>query len=213
MGADHDVDLARSEAFFDLGDLTGRHEARDLLDPKRQTGEALAHHLVVLANQKRGRGQDRDLPRGYRDDERGAQRHLGLAEADIAADQPVHRPTGRQIVEHGLDRPLLILGLLVGEAGGELLVQPGRRQQRRRFAQAPLGGHLDQFARDLADPLLDPRLAASASRARQACPAARRRRPHHSAKARPDSRPARTACRRPGRSDGGSRAAHRRDRG
>ncbi len=54
--------------------------------------------------------------------EGGAQRDLGLAEADIAADQPVHRPAGGEVVEHRLDGGLLVLGLLEGEAGAELVV-------------------------------------------------------------------------------------------
>ena len=53
----------------------------------------------------------------HRDHERGAQRHLGLAEADVAADQPIHRLAGAQIVEHRLDR-----------------ARPGRRSPRRQSA-------------------------------------------------------------------------------
>ena len=65
-------------------------------------------------------------------DEGRAQRHLGLAEADVAADQPVHRPAGGEIVEHRVDRGLLVLGLLVGEAGAELVV--GAVARRRAAA-------------------------------------------------------------------------------
>ena len=155
VGADHDVDVARGEALADLGRLLGRHEARDLLDPERQPGEALAHHLEMLADQQRRRREDRDLPAGHRDDERGAQRDLGLAEADIAADQPVHRVARREIVEDRLDRAGLILGLVIGEARGELLVEPRRRGQLDALPQSPPGRELDQLAGDLADPLLD----------------------------------------------------------
>ncbi len=58
-------------------------------------------------------------------------RHLGLAEADIAADQPVHRVAGAEIVEHRIDGGVLVLGLLIGEAGAELVIEPGRRHQDR----------------------------------------------------------------------------------
>ena len=49
-------------------------------------------------------------------------RHLGLAEADVAADQPVHRLLGLHVVGDGLDRALLVVGLLVRER----LLQPRR---------------------------------------------------------------------------------------
>jgi hypothetical protein len=51
----------------------------------------------------------------HRRDEGGAQRDLGLAEADIAADQPVHRFGRFQVAQHILDRALLILGLFIRE--------------------------------------------------------------------------------------------------
>ena len=79
---------------------TRREAWRDL---HRQAGEALREGLEVLARQQRRRHHDRHLEAFHRRDEGGAQRHLGLAEADIAADQPVHRPAERQIVEHRVD--------------------------------------------------------------------------------------------------------------
>ena len=48
---------------------------------------------MLTAEQRRGR-HDCDLEAGHDRDEGGPQRHLGLAEADIAADQPVHRFAG-----------------------------------------------------------------------------------------------------------------------
>ena len=61
----------------------------------RQAGEARGEGAVMLPRQQRGRHHDRDLRARHRGDEGGAQRDLGLAEADIAADQPVHRPARR----------------------------------------------------------------------------------------------------------------------
>ena len=61
------------------------------------------------------------LPSAMRD-ECGAQRDLGLAEADVAAHQPVHRLARRQILDHRLDRRLLVRRFLEGEAFGERLV-------------------------------------------------------------------------------------------
>ncbi len=72
---------------------------------------------------QRRRHHDRDLLAVHRGDEGGAQRHFGLAEADVAADQPVHRPAGAEIVEHGGDGGQLIVGLLVGKAGAEFVIE------------------------------------------------------------------------------------------
>ena len=113
----------------------------------------------MLARQQRGRHDDRDLLAVHRGDKGGAQRHFGLAEADIAADQPVHRPARGQIGERVGDRGVLVLGLVIGEARGEFVVEAAVDGEPRRLAQLPLGGDLDQLAGDLADAVLDPRLA------------------------------------------------------
>ncbi len=54
---------------------------------------------------------------------------------------------------------VLVLGLLVGEAGDELVVGAFRRRHRRRLLQLAQGGDLDQLGGDLAQPLLEPGLA------------------------------------------------------
>ena len=102
---------------------------------------------------------DGDLLAAHRRDEGRAQRHLGLAEADVAAHQAVHRLAGAEIVEHRVDDGLLVLGLVVREAGAELLVHAVRHGEARRLAQQPRGRDLDQLARHLADAVLQPRLA------------------------------------------------------
>jgi hypothetical protein len=89
----------RRRALLGLGQLLGADQPRGLAHADRQAGEALGEGLEVLARQQRRRHDDGDLLAAHRRDEGGAQRHLGLAEADIAADQPVHRPAGAEIVE------------------------------------------------------------------------------------------------------------------
>ena len=121
MGADDDVDGAVGEALLRLGKLRARNEPRGLRDLHREAAEALGEGLGVLAREQRGRHDDRDLLAVHGGDEGRAQRHLGLAEADVAADEAVHRPAGGQIVQHHVDRGLLVVGLLVGEAGAELV--------------------------------------------------------------------------------------------
>ena len=54
----------------------------------------------------------RDLLARHRRHERRAQGDLGLAETDIATDQPVHRLARRQIVQHVVDGAFLVVGLL-----------------------------------------------------------------------------------------------------
>ena len=113
----------------------------------------------MLARQQRRRHDHRDLLAVHRGDEGGAQRHLGLAEADVAADQAVHRPAGRRDRRARVDRGLLVVGLLIGKAGAELVIGPVRDGEPRRLAQLPLGRDLDQLAGDLADAVLHARLA------------------------------------------------------
>ena len=74
----------------------------------------------MLARQQRGRHHHRHLLARHGGDKGGAHRHFGLAEADIAADQPVHRPARRQIADRLGDGFFLVFGLLIGEAGGRI---------------------------------------------------------------------------------------------
>ena len=89
--AAHDVDRAVLQTFLGGLGLLGRDEAGQAPDVHRQALEALDEGAMVLAGQQ-GRGtDDRHLLARHRRHEGRAQRHLGLAEADVAADQPVHR--------------------------------------------------------------------------------------------------------------------------
>ena len=121
--------------FFTFASSFGRDEARGLRDIDRMPAQALGESLGVLARQQRRRHHDGDLLAVHRGDEGGAQRDLGLAEADIAADEPIHRPAGVEIVEHGADGGELILGLLVGKAGAELVVEARGDGEPRRLVQ------------------------------------------------------------------------------
>ena len=159
MGADDDVDRAVGQPLLDLGELGARDQPRGLRDLDREAAEALGEGLGVLARQQRRRHHDRDLPAAHGGDEGRAQRHLGLAETDVAADQAIHRPAGAEIAQHRVDRGLLVVGLLVGEAGAELVERPVLGHELRRLAQLPLGGDLDQVVGDLEDAPAHARLA------------------------------------------------------
>ena len=98
-------------------------------------------------------GDHRDLLALHRGHEGGAQGNLGLAEADIAADQSVHRPPAFEVAEHVGDGAILIVGLFPGKAVGELSVGTFLCLQHRRLAQGTRGGGLQQLVGDLADSL------------------------------------------------------------
>ena len=159
MGADDDVDRALLQRRLGLLGLLGRHQARQPADPDRQALEALDEVAVMLARQQGRRADHRDLLARHRRDEGRAQRDLGLAEADIAADQPVHRLARGQVVQHVGDRLQLVVGLGIGEAGAELLVEAFLRAHRLAAPHRALGGDGDQPVGHVGDALLQPRLA------------------------------------------------------
>ena len=137
-----------SRIFFVLG---GRDEARDHLDPHRPAGHPRAHRRDVLEGEDRRRHQDRDLPPFLDDLEGGAQGDLGLAVADVAAQQAVHR---RRLHQVGLDvgqRGRLVVGQVVREGRLELAL-PGRVGAEGGGAhRAALRVELQQLARHLLD--------------------------------------------------------------
>src|SRR4051794_17533967 len=159
MGADDDVDLALGQAFPHLRQLLGGYQPRRLPDLDREAMETLGERLGVLARQQRSRNDYSYLLAVHRGGKGRAQRHFGLAEADVTADQAIHRPAGSHVLEHRVDGGLLVLGFLIGEAGAEFLVRPLLRDETRGFAQQAFGGNLDERMRDFADALLHARLA------------------------------------------------------
>ena len=195
VGADDDVDLAGLDPLLGLLRLLGGHEAGEAADLDREALEAVAEILVMLAGEQGGRDDHRDLQPGHGGDEGGAQRDLGLAEADVAADQPVHRLARAEIGDDVGDGAVLVLGLLIGEAVGEGGIA-GVGLGDRAGAERALGGDLDQVAGDRADPLLHPRLAPLPGLAAEPVERSRPRCPSRSARGCRYSRPGRRACRR-----------------
>jgi len=151
VGADHQIDLAIFQPFAGRGRFLGGDEAREPPDLEREACEAFDKVLIVLAREQGGGGHNRHLlPRHCRD-ECGAQGDLGLAEADIAAHQPIHRTPAFQIAQHIGDGAFLILGLRPWEAVDELVERGVIGRQHGGFAQRTRGGDLHQFARDGGD--------------------------------------------------------------
>ena len=83
----------------------------------------------MLSGQDGGRNRNSDLFSRQRDSRRRPQGDLGLAEADITADHPVHRVTSRQIVQHVPDRLGLINRRELGKARDEPFIGRPRSDQ------------------------------------------------------------------------------------
>ena len=91
MRADDDIDAAVAQQLENLALLRVRAEAAEHFDPHRIIEHALAERFEVLLREHRRRREDRDLFSFHHRFERGANRDFGFAEADVAADQPIHR--------------------------------------------------------------------------------------------------------------------------
>src|SRR3546814_17892638 len=75
------------------------NEARQAADVDGEAFEAFDEIGEMLARAQRGRTYKRDLHPRHRGDEGGAERDLGLAEPDVAADAPVPRARRRHVGE------------------------------------------------------------------------------------------------------------------
>ena len=131
VGADQDVDLALLVSRQDRFDLGRLAQARDPVEHERQVGEALAEGAEVLLGEDRRRRQHHHLLAVGGGLDRGPQRDLGLAEADVAADQAVHRLLGLHVALDRLDRLDLVGGLAVGEGRLHRRSATRRRAGRR----------------------------------------------------------------------------------
>ena len=82
-------------------------------------GEAVLQVVVVLLGEEGRRRDEGDLVSGARGGMDGAHRHFGFAEADVAADDAVHRLRAGKVGEDGVDGGLLVGGGGEGEFGGK----------------------------------------------------------------------------------------------
>jgi len=120
VGADDDVHGAFADELDDLLLFTRRAEPAEHLDGDRVTGHAFAEHVPVLFREHGGRAEHGNLHAVHHRLERRADGDLGFAEADIAADEPVHWPVGFHVSFNLLDRGQLIRRFLKREGGLEL---------------------------------------------------------------------------------------------
>ena len=140
--------------------LLGAQEAGQDLDPDGVVREPLPEGLAVLVGEQRGGDEHRDLLAVLHRLERGTDRDLGLAEADVAAHQPVHGDGLLHVVLDVLDGAQLVGGLLERERLLDLVLP--RRVGAERVARAgqPAPVEDDELLGDLAGRGPDPGLGA-----------------------------------------------------
>ena len=103
MRADQDLDLPFLELVQDPRLICACAEARHHLHAHREVAIALAEGVPMLLRENRRRAEDERLSVVHGGSERRPDRDLRLPEADVAADEPIHRPWRLEILLHRLD--------------------------------------------------------------------------------------------------------------
>ncbi len=160
VGADQHVHRADFEILEGLADLGGGAEARHHLHAYRKRREAAAERFVMLYGQD-GRGREhRDLTPVHHGFEGRADGDFGLAESDVADQQPVGRPVGLHVLLDLAQGALLVRCEVERERCFEFLL-PGRILAESVAAnRASLGVQLQQIACHRLDRLAHPFLDA-----------------------------------------------------
>ena len=118
--ADDDVHRAGRQILNDLARLAGGPVTRQHFDANRVIRHAFAEGVEVLLRQHRGRHEDGHLPPIHHRLERRANRHLRLAVANVAADEPVHRLRSLHVALGGVDGTPLMRRFLIEKGTLEL---------------------------------------------------------------------------------------------
>ena len=118
-------------------------------------GKAIAQRLEVLRGEHRGRRQERDLLAVHHRLERGAHRHFGLAVADVAAQQAVHRRRRFHVALDVGDRGGLVGREVELERVFEFLLPVRVGTKRVAGHRLARGVELEQLFRHVAHRLLD----------------------------------------------------------
>ena len=158
MRADNDVDPSLGHPILGHLCLGSRDKTRETPDVEREPLKPLDEGPVMLPREERGRADQGNLMPRHRCRERRAQRDFGFAEADVAADKPVHRSAAAEVTKDVFDGAVLIVGFLIGKAVDEFVERPIAFDDVCR-AQRALGGDSDEITRDGADALLHLRFA------------------------------------------------------
>ena len=152
MRSDQHLDLAFGEVAAASAFCSAvRSEPRDHLHAHGKVAVAVAEGVPVLLGEDRRRREHHHLLAVHRRSERGADGDLRLAEADVAADEPIHRTRRLEVLLHLLDRALLIGRLAVRERRFEPLQPLVPEVVRIARRLLPLRVEREQLARELAD--------------------------------------------------------------
>ena len=140
-------------------------EPADHVDRHRKSGEPLGQRLLVLKREHGRRREKRHLLSVHHRLERGAHRHFGLAVADVAAQQAIHRRRRFHVALDVVDGVLLVDGEIPLERVVELALPVRIRAERVARHGLARGVELEQLLGHVAHGLLDARLGAFPRRA------------------------------------------------
>ncbi len=104
---------------------------------------------MLFGQQGGGAQQGNLLAVGHRQEGR-AQRHFGLAEAYVAADQPVHGAARGHVCQDGFDGGGLVGRLFEAEAFGKRLIVVQRQVEGEAFARGALRIQRQELSRGVA---------------------------------------------------------------
>ena len=157
VGPDHDVHGPFRQALQRLFRFLRRTEAGQHADIYGVACQPLDKGVKMLLCQNGGRHQVSHLPVVLYRLKCGTDRHFGLAEAHIPADQPVHDLIGFHIPLGILDGPELIVRLLIGEGLLKLVLPDRIRRILMSLLDLTVRIERHQFFRHMIHVVSDPR--------------------------------------------------------
>ena len=156
VGADDHVDLAPPQLGKDLLLLLCRAEAGEQLHLDGKALHPAGGRLVVLPREDGRRAEQRALLAVHHAFKGGPERHLRLAEAHVAAEQPVHRDGVFHVRLDLVDAAELVVRLLKGEPPLKVVLPVGVGRKRVALDRHPFGIELGQLLCHVLDGLFDP---------------------------------------------------------
>ena len=151
MCPDDQIDRAVGHAVLDRLGLPIGLEARERRHSHRELRIALGEGLEMLLHEQGGRHEDRHLLAVLDRLERRSHCDLGLAVADVAADEPVHRDLTLHVGLDLVDRAQLVGRLDIGEGVLEFALPGGVASEGVAGGRHARGVELDELGRDLLD--------------------------------------------------------------
>ena len=151
MGPDDEVDAPVGQAGQDALGVAVALEPAERPHGHREGGVPLGEGLGVLLDEQGRRDEHGDLLAVLDGLERCPDGDLGLAVADVAADEPVHGDRPLHVGLDLVDAAQLVGGLDVGEGVLELALPRGVRPEGVPAGRHPGAVELDELGRDLAD--------------------------------------------------------------